>query len=401
MRPAGPHRSPLEAIAYAGMFVFGLVTALLGAVMPVLFVRLALRLEDIGTAFLAMNGGMLAASLLVGPTMDRFGVRAPLASGALLVAAALLGIASAWSLPELLAAASVLGLGGGALNAGTSTLIADLHDTPETKAAALNVLGVFFGFGALVLPLAIAALLAHVGLAPLLWAASTLCAVAGVMAAGATFPPAKQAHGLHVTDIRRLLRMPLVVTLGCLLFFQSGSEFTLGGYFSTFATRELRMSVAAASYLLSAYWAALMLSRVALSRLVLRLGAYRVVGGCALVASCGSLALAAASGAPMATLGVLVTGLAFAGIFPTVLGVAAAAFPSHSGTVFGILLTVALTGGMTMPWFAGHMARAAGLRSVFALVAVAFLVIGMLSLIARRVAASYVGGNGPTGPGLS
>lgn len=65
----------LDRIAYAGMFVFGIVMALLGAVMPVLTARLSLGLDDVGTLFLVTNGAMLAASLLVGPAMDRFGLK--------------------------------------------------------------------------------------------------------------------------------------------------------------------------------------------------------------------------------------------------------------------------------------------------------------------------------------
>jgi fucose permease len=82
-----------------------------------------------------------------------------------------------------------------------------------------------------------------------------------------------------------------------------------------------------------------------------------------------------------------VTGVALAGIFPTVLGVAGAAFRERSGTAFGILLTVALTGGMTMPWLAGHLAASVGLRWVFVLAALNFFIIAWLDTVARRQAA--------------
>ena len=110
-------------------------------------------------------------------------------------------------------------------------------------------------------------------------------------------------------------------------------------------------------------------------------------GGCttSLAASTGAIAIAAADGWTQTTIGLLVTAVALAGIFPTVLGLAAAAFPTHSGTVFGILFTVALTGGMTMPWLAGELAAAVGLRAVFVLAAGSFLAVAALAAIARRV----------------
>ena len=383
-RAGGP--AMLDRIAYAGMFVFGIVMALLGAVMPVLSARLSLGLDDVGTLFLVTNGAMLAASLFVGPAMDRFGLKAPLAAGAFLVAGALAGIAFAPTLGGLLAAVTALGLGGGALNASTNTLVADLHEDPEEKASALNLLGVFFGFGALMLPFSVGALLSAVGLAGLLTATSALCAATGAVTAMLRFPAPKQAHGWPIAEMRRFARMPLVLALAFLLFFQSGNEFVLGGYFSTFLTTELTVPVASASYLLAAYWAAIMASRIFLSRVVARTGASRIVLGGAALAAIGALGVAAAQSIPLAVAAVLLTGFALAGIFPTVLGIAGAAFRDHSGTVFGILFTVALTGGMTMPWIAGHLAARAGLRAVFVLAAVNFTAIAVLNAIARRAA---------------
>ncbi len=374
----------LRAIAYAGMFVFGIVMALLGAVMPVLSDRMSLGLGDAGTLFLVTNAGMLAASLLSGPAMDRVGMKAPLAAGALLVTVALVAIAFATRLNGLLFAVALLGLGGGALNASSNTLVADLHDDPVAKASALNLLGVFFGFGALLLPFSIGVLLSRVGLAGVLMAAAALCGATLLITLAQRFPEPKQPQGWPLADLGEFIKRPLVLSLAFLLFFQSGNEFVLGGYFASFLTRGLTVPVARASYLLAAFWAAIMVSRLAVSRALPAFGAQRIVLGGALLASAGALTVAAAQNAPVATVGIVLTGLALAGIFPTVLGVAGAAFRDRSGTVFGILFTVALTGGMTMPWLAGHLAESAGLRAVFVLASVNFLAVAVLNGVARR-----------------
>src|SRR5690606_4251923 len=52
---AAAHRRLLSAAAYAGMFVFGIVMALLGAVLPALSGRLAFEVADIGRLLLYMN----------------------------------------------------------------------------------------------------------------------------------------------------------------------------------------------------------------------------------------------------------------------------------------------------------------------------------------------------------
>lgn len=156
----------LSAAADAGMLVFGIVMALLGAVLPALSGRLDYSAADIGKLFLAMNSAMLLTSLLLGAAMDRFGMKVPLAAGPMLVAAALLLIGRATGFSSLVPASILLGVGGAAVNGASNTLVADLHDDAGRKSAALNLLGVFFGFGALLLPFTLGALLRGAGPAP-------------------------------------------------------------------------------------------------------------------------------------------------------------------------------------------------------------------------------------------
>jgi fucose permease len=379
-----PAARPLLALAHAGMFTFGLVMALIGAVVPTLTGTLSLTLGNVGTMFLAMNFAMLMASLLVGLVMDRGGLKLPLVGGAWLVAVALVLIGRATSYPALLPAVACLGFGGGALNTGTNTLVADLHDDPARKAAALNLLGVFFGFGALVLPLSIGILTSRLGVPSLLFAAATVSAAIGALAAMRAFPAPKQQHEWPLAQLPRFAALPLVRVAALLLFFQSGNEFLLGGYTATFLTRDMRLTVAAASYALAAYWGAIMLARAVLSRALLRVSAPRVVVWSALAGAIGAIVTALAPGPGTAVAGALLTATALAGIFPSALGAVGARFEEHSGTVFGILFTAALCGGMTIPWVAGHLADAAGLRWVFVLAAANSVVVAAAMITARR-----------------
>jgi MFS transporter, FHS family, glucose/mannose:H+ symporter len=366
------------------MFLFGVVMALLGAILPTLSGTLHFGLSQVGTLFLTMNFCMLVASLAFGPLMDRFGLKPLLALGPLLIAAALLVVATANAYAHLLWAVAVLGCGGGAVNNAANTLVADLHDDPKRKAAALNLLGMFFGFGALFIPLGIGLLLETVGLGWLLLGAALVCLTVAAHNALVSFPAPKQAQRLPLGEVAGFLRSPLVLLLGALLSFQSGSEFVLGGYLSTLLTAEIGMSVAAASYALAAYWAAMMAARAALSRALLHLSAHRLILGCAAASAASVALLAAARGPVQAVVAVVVTGAALAGIFPTVLGVAGSRFASHSGTVFGILFTMALTGGMTIPWLTGHVAARVGLRLALGLTVAQFLAVFALQTAIGR-----------------
>jgi fucose permease len=282
-------------------------------------------------------------------------------------------------------AALLLGVGGGALNGASNTLVADLHEDPRRKSAALNRLGIFFGFGALCLPFAMGALLARLSMATLLLAAAALCAGAGVFASTLRFPAPKQGHALPVADLPRFLRSPLVLVFAFLLFFESGVEFTLGGFISTYLTRDMAMaSVSLASWVLAGYWLSLMVSRAVLSRVALGAEPYRILLFCSLGACAGALIAAVAPSAGVAALGIVLCGFSLAGVYPTALGIAGARFKSHSGTVFGILFAVALSGGMILPWVAGQLGGAAGLRWAFGMVAAAFMAVFLLSRAAAH-----------------
>jgi FHS family glucose/mannose:H+ symporter-like MFS transporter len=385
-RPDAPRVALLSGAAYGGMFVFGIVMALLGAILPSLAGRLQFATADIGTLFVFMNGAMLASSLVLGLAMDRFGMKPPLALGPVAVAGALVVVIRATSFPMLLAAGVLLGVGGGALNGATNTLVADLHDDPRRKSSALNLLGVFFGFGALFLPFAMGALLAWFSVAKLLAAAAALCAAVGVFAMALRFPPPKQGHALPVADMPRFLRSPLVLAFAFLLFFESGVEFTLGGFISTYLTSAIGVaSVSAASWILAGYWASLMLSRAVMSRLALASDPFRTLLASAIGACVGSVLAAVSPSAGVSAFAVVLCGWSLAGIYPTALGVVGARFQSHSGTVFGIIFAVALAGGMILPWIAGQVGGAAGLRWVFVLVAAAFAAVLLMSRVAAHI----------------
>jgi FHS family glucose/mannose:H+ symporter-like MFS transporter len=155
IRPASVGR--LQASAFAGIFVFGIVMAVLGAILPSLFERIKIDKAQAGGLFLFMNFAMLVTSLFFGPIVDRFGFKLFLMTSSLLVVLSfgLLAFASGYS--TVIIAAVILGLGGGGLNGGTNALTNDIH--PGEQGSALNLLGIFFGFGALTIPFLIGILL--------------------------------------------------------------------------------------------------------------------------------------------------------------------------------------------------------------------------------------------------
>jgi fucose permease len=85
---------------------------------------------------------------------------------------------------------------------------------------------------------------------------------------------------------------------------------------------------------------------------------------------------------------VAILGFGLASIYPTALGIAGARFAARSGTVFGMLFTFGLVGGMTLPFAAGQLAARSGLRAGLALAPVSFLAIALLACLIPRLSAA-------------
>jgi FHS family glucose/mannose:H+ symporter-like MFS transporter len=382
--PAGGGVRRLVFSAWAGIFVFGLVMAILGAILPSLFDRIDFNKSEAGNLFFIMNLAMLGMSVVFGPVVDRFGYRAFLALCAILVAVAFLFFTLAPGYSFLVAAALLLGIGGGGLNGGSNALTSDL--SPGSRSAALNLLGIFFGFGAMLIPLLIGTLLGILGLDAILVVATVLSLIPFAFFLSLRFPPAKQARGFPLRQAARVVGNPLLWICGFLLFFQSGNEFTVGGWVSTYLNEQFRFAPSAAALFLSGYWGMIMLGRLIVSRrLVHVLRNETLVLASAVLALAATALIAAAPSGALAGLGVILAGLGFAAIFPTTLAVAGEAFSALTGTAFSVIFMIALSGGMIAPWLTGKVAEASGLRTGMIIPVISCVMIILLQLIIMRI----------------
>jgi FHS family glucose/mannose:H+ symporter-like MFS transporter len=381
-RPGPAAVALLQFSAWAGIFVFGIVMAMLGAILPSLFERIGFGAAAAGNLFLTMNFAMLVTTLFFGPLVDRFGFKAVLAVSALLVVAAFLILSRAASYGLVLGAAVVLGLGGGGLNGGTNALTSDLHEGRK-RVSALNVLGIFFGFGALSIPFLIGALQEVLTVGRILVLAAVLGFVPFVVFAALRFPRAKQAQGFPIKSAAAIVRSPLLWLTAFILFFQSANEFTVGGWISTYLQKTFGLGAGPAALVLSGYWAAIMAGRLVSSRLVRTVRSETLITGSAALALASALLMIFAPSGAWAAAGAVLVGLGFAAIYPTALAIVGEGFAKLTGTAFSIVISVGLVGGMLAPWLAGRIAEASSLRHGLVIPAVDCTMIIVLTALVR------------------
>jgi MFS family permease len=347
--------------ACAGMFTFGTVIALLGAVfgLPAMRERLSIDFAQQGDLFGILSAGLICSSILSGPVLDRFGSKATLVAASLMVSAALLAFGFARGFAPAAAAAALLGFGGSWLNVGTNALVSDVY--PEERARWLNLLGAVFGVGALFVPALLSLGFDRLSVPGTLVACAGVAVFSAIVSAVPRFPSHARAP-FSLVEMVRTARYPGVVLFAVLLFFQSGNESALSGWVSTYVG-SVGWSPRAANNVLVGYWVMAILGRSVSSKLQAWMGQHTLVLASSLLSIGGCLVLLVAPGSfPGLVLGAWVTALAFSGIVPTTLAMAGNEYPRLAGMLFAFLFSVSGFGNMVSPWAIGHVSQAFGVR---------------------------------------
>jgi MFS transporter, FHS family, glucose/mannose:H+ symporter len=375
-------RRMLFVCACLGLLTFGVALTTLGAVLPSVIERFGIDKAAAGTLFLLLTFGILTGTMVFGPIVDRYGYKWMLVTATGLVVLGLEGIAFAGSLTLLRGAVLVIGFGGGIINGGSNALVADI--STEGKAASLNLLGVFFGVGAMGVPLVLAALTGRFTHGTLIAVVGALGLIPLAVIASARFPGPKQAQGFPIAAAGNLVRDGVLLLMGLMLFVQSGLEITMGGWTSTFVSEELGVAERPALLILSLYWMGMMLARVALGFILRRAPAVPVLYGSLAIALAGAALLLTTRSATVAAAGVFLVGAGFAAMFPTVLSFIGERYVALSGTAFSLAIVMALIGGMLIPYTTGILGAAYGMRGSFLLVPAGLVALGVLLGVLSR-----------------
>ncbi|HZW28564.1 MAG TPA: MFS transporter [Trueperaceae bacterium] len=142
-------------VASAAFLALGGLVSLYGPLFPALRERFGVGVDQVGAVVSAHFVGSLAAVVVTGELIRRFGYRRVLTVGAALLALGLAGLAPAPSWALFLTAAGVAGVGFGAVQVAVNLLVA--RTFLGGAASALNLINAVFGAGAVLSPVLVAA----------------------------------------------------------------------------------------------------------------------------------------------------------------------------------------------------------------------------------------------------
>lgn len=352
------NKGAVFVVACAGMLLFGISLITLGSLAQPLQSRFGLDGVGSGIIFSLLPVGILGGSLLFGPVCDRYGYKLLLITGGMGMFLGFQALAHCSSLSLLKAGVFIFGLGGGIINGATNALVADIS---INKGPDLSLLGVFFGLGAIGMPLIMGMLSGRYGPFMVTAVIGWLCLIVAAWFAFTRFPPAKHQKGAGFSVSGNLLR-PILILISFFLFFQSSLEAIVNNWTTNYLAYRKIIPSSASLYALSIHMMGMILLRLLSGTVFRRISQIKLMWISLLLLAAGILLMQVGTSVFAVTAGLFLSGAGLAPGFPVMLGLIGERFESLSGTAFSVAFSIALTGNMLINYLAGIIVHKYGIR---------------------------------------
>ncbi len=324
--------------AVAAIFVYGIIAAMLGTILPDISKRFNLSPKQNGNIAMAQAVGLMIGGFFVGPLMDTEGKKLGLLLGLGLIALALFGLKFATGYGSVAALMFTLGCGGGAIVTGANTLPPYIHIGDLSTGGVFNLLNLFFGLGGLVTPL-IAARLFQNQSGKLLIFAGGLASITFVIHALTEMPGAAGAVAFQSSMVTDLLSKPALIALALMLFVYVACEVGVWNWLVRHLMAQGVSEKKALTILSLGFALGLLIGRVAISPVLTSISPERVLVGSGVLMAVMTYAMLQSKNETIAGVTVFLAGIAMAPVFPTALSIVNARFPETAATATGIATT--------------------------------------------------------------
>jgi MFS transporter, FHS family, glucose/mannose:H+ symporter len=369
-----------RGLVLAGQIAFlptGVLTTLLGPMLPILAVRWGLSDKQAGSLFPIQFLSQLAGVLLSGVMVARLGFRPVFLSGLLLMAGGVgtLYLGSPWL---GMVSVAVYGLGLGLVIPTDNLMIAEV--SIGSRAAAVSLLNFFWGVGAVLCSLLVAWAQAHHMVPVFLGSVALFLLLLVVALRKLPFPGARQSTDAPI-PWREIAGSPVTWLFACVFFLYPGAETAVGGWIGSFATRLGSHQVSMGAMMPAFFYAALTLGRGAGGSLLQRLPERRVLQAGYGIAVVGIGFLLRTSTLSGVIASALITGLSFATVYPITVARLSQRFGVAARSVGAIMFSIAALGPAVLPWLVGMVSQSAGnLRAGLAVPFIATVILFLIHL---------------------
>jgi fucose permease len=327
--------------AVVAIFVYGMIAAMLGTILPDLSSRFQLTPKQNGTIAFAQAVGLMVASLAVGPLLDDFGKKVGLILGLSLIAVVLFALPRSAGFRSIVFLLFLLGMGGGIVVTGANALTSDVGEAH--RGIALNLVNIFFGLGGLATPF-ISANLFKRNWVRLCYTVAGLTVVTLAIQAAAHMPPPTGAGRFIFADAGPVLGRPILFILGFLLFLYVGCEVGIWNWLVRHLIAQGIPESRALNVLSLGFALGLLIGRVGASLVLISAPPVYITLAASVAMAVTTFLLLRTSNPTVAAVLVFLAGLSMAPVFPTTLAIVGDAFPRMTGTAIGIVITCGWAG---------------------------------------------------------
>jgi len=317
------------------IFVYGIIAAMLGTILPGLSERFHLTPKQNGSIAFAQALGLMISSLLVGPLLDNEGKKLGLVLGLTLVAIALLGLPRSAGFGSVTALLFVLGLGGGVVVTAANALI----NGPSES----NLLNLFFGLGGMLTPFVSANMLKG-DIVKLCYTAGFFAIVALAVQVIAPIPAPTGAKSFVLSDVGDLLVQPTLLILGLMLFLYISCEVGIWNWLVQHLIAQGIPESRALNVLSLGFALGLLVGRLIVGLVPLPFGPETTVLVAGILMAVTSYLVLTIRSVNAAWGLVFLAGVAMAPVFPTTLAIVGRQFPQMTGTAIGLAITFGWAG---------------------------------------------------------
>jgi fucose permease len=326
--------------AILAIFVYGMIAAMLGTILPELSERFHLSPSQNGTIASAQALGLILASLGVGPLLDNEGNKLGMVLGLVFISVVLFALPRSPGFRTILLLLFLLGVGGGTLVTAANSLVSDVG--AAHRATALNMVNLFFGLGGLATPF-IAANLFKRNWVRLCYTVAFL-AVTTLAIEMLTRMPGPAGTGFSLADAGPVLGRPALFLIGLFLFLYIGCEVGMWNWLVRHLIAQGIPESRALNILSLGFALGLLIGRAGILPILSHVPAITVtlIGS---VAMAVTTFLALRTNKPAAAwVLVFLSGISMAPVFPTTIAIVGDAFPRMTSTAIGFVITCGWTG---------------------------------------------------------
>jgi fucose permease len=333
----------LIVAAVLAIFVYGLIAAMLGTILPDLSKRFSLSPKQNGNIAMAQGIGLMIGGFFVGPLIDVEGKKTGLLLALSLIAIALFGLRGAKGYTMIAGSMLVLGMGGGSLVTGGFSLAGDIKLDWLTTGGVFNLLNLFFGLGGLITPL-LAARLFDNNSARLTVFAGTLALVTLVFHSMTPMAAPSGEVAFQAAQVGDLLGNASLILLSLLLFLYVAAEVGVWNWLARHLIAQGVPEKKAITILSLGFALGILVGRVAIAPVLSSVSPEQVLVGSSLLMAITTYVMLQAAGAGAAWAAVFLGGIAMAPVFPTTLAIVNTTFPASVATATGIATTAGWLG---------------------------------------------------------